>query len=221
MKQHVDNLFRGYRETAQVRDMKEEILGNLEAKTADLIAQGWDEEDAKHHAVASITSIDGLMDEEVKIAMKPFLLDLTQWTLIFLLLAWIIAIPSRAVGAGVLAQLVIMISLICVGCWYVILLLLMRHNSDGLRLVHRGKLTRIVRVVWGLWIVFLLICWLDVTGMLFASNIWFGRPIEISGPYQFAVIVYQYILPLLSLIVPLSARTALRILPRHERGGMA
>ena len=220
LKQHVDNLFRGYRETAQVKDMKEEILGNLEAKAADLIAQGWDEENARRHAAASLTSLDGLMDDHVRIAARPFLLDLAQWTLIYLLVAWIVSIPARAVGAGMLAQAILIISLLSVACGYLILRFQSSSRPGREYSVHTSKLTRSVRLVWILWGIFLLVSWLYMTGLHFASNLWFGRPVSINGPYEFAVIFFHYVLPVLSIVIPLIARTAVRLLPRHERGSV-
>lgn len=50
------------------------------------------------------------------------------------------------------------------------------------------------------------------------SDIWFGRPFSISGPYQMANIVSRFYLPLLTVIVPItfSNFTSLLLNSRNE-----
>lgn len=62
LRDYVDSLFIGHRKTAQTRDLKEEIYGNLEARKADLISLGTSEAKAMEQAKNSITSIEGLID---------------------------------------------------------------------------------------------------------------------------------------------------------------
>jgi hypothetical protein len=46
LNRYVDGLFSGYKENHQIEDLKAEILGNLEAKRADLVFSGLNESDA-------------------------------------------------------------------------------------------------------------------------------------------------------------------------------
>ncbi|MFS0724071.1 permease prefix domain 1-containing protein [Paenibacillus sp. 1P07SE] len=218
LKQHVDELFRGYRESDRVRELKEEILGNLEAKAADLEAQGIPADEARRQAAASLTSIDGLMDDHVRIAVKPFQLELAHWILFYLLTAWIFTIPARAVGAGMLAQSCLIVSIVGVGIWYLLLRRSVSHGgSDSWRTVRTVKVARVVRILWILWGVYIIVSWLNTSALHFGSNLWFGRPVRIDGPYQFASLLYRYMLPALSIVIPLTGTTALRLLHRHER----
>lgn len=218
LQQHVERLFRGYPNTTRTRELKEEILGNLEAKAADLAAQGWSEEEARQRAAASLTTLDGLMDDGMSIALKPYLSELLQWTMIYLVIAWILSIPARAVGTGLMVQLTLIGALLLTGVGYALVRLFMRGETQtSYTHIKTGRLTKAVRILWVLWALFLAIHWLDTTILRFGSNVWYGRPVEITGPYQWAVTAYSYALPVLSLVLPLAASRALRLLHRHER----
>ena len=56
---------------------------------------------------------------------------------------------------------------------------------------------------------------LSITAVHFSSNIWFGTPIEISGPYQFGVVGAAYALPWLSIMIPLLVQQAEKLLDQE------
>ena len=58
LRNYVNSLFSGYRKTAQIKDLKEEIYGNLEARKADLISLSTSEAEAIEQVKNSITSIE-------------------------------------------------------------------------------------------------------------------------------------------------------------------
>ncbi|MDR0689934.1 MAG: permease prefix domain 1-containing protein [Spirochaetaceae bacterium] len=62
-KDFVDRLFSEYEETAELRDFKEELLSNLDARIANLIAKGLDKKDAFEKASGELGDISALADQ--------------------------------------------------------------------------------------------------------------------------------------------------------------
>ena len=54
LKRYVDKLFAGHKETKEVRELKAEILGNLEARMADHIEEGFPYNEALTRAMRSL-----------------------------------------------------------------------------------------------------------------------------------------------------------------------
>lgn len=67
LKEHVDRLFSGYKESSQIRELKDEILSNLEAKVADLTSNGMEYHQAVSITVEQFNQIDGLIDDHKKV----------------------------------------------------------------------------------------------------------------------------------------------------------
>ncbi|MDP4094314.1 MAG: hypothetical protein Q8920_13240, partial [Bacillota bacterium] len=65
------------------------------------------------------------------------------------------------------------------------------------------KIVRFRILVWIVWVLFILGATLYTTAIRFGSNIWFGYRIRIDGPYRLAEILLDYILPFITLIIPL------------------
>lgn len=72
IKHHVDELFKGVPNSARKDTIKQEIIGNLEEKVLDLMAQGKEEEDAVNKALVEFGDIEeikrelGIRDPEKK-----------------------------------------------------------------------------------------------------------------------------------------------------------
>lgn len=64
---YVDALFARRGDTAENREMKEEIYGNLAARRDDLIAQGVPEAEAVRAAKAQLPSLDGVLGTVVRV----------------------------------------------------------------------------------------------------------------------------------------------------------
>jgi hypothetical protein len=62
-KDFVDRLFSEYEETAELRDFKEELLSNLEARIASLAAKGLDRKEAFEKASGELGDISALADQ--------------------------------------------------------------------------------------------------------------------------------------------------------------
>lgn len=83
LQKHVNRLFAPYPDTPEIREMKDEIAGNLEAKVADLMKEGMDYNEAVRLAVADIPSVDGLIEEDREIFVNRYRLELGQLALLF------------------------------------------------------------------------------------------------------------------------------------------
>lgn len=64
LERHVEKLFRHQPDTPETRELREEILSNLQAKREDLLAQGMDERAATEAAKRDIPSVDNLIDDQ-------------------------------------------------------------------------------------------------------------------------------------------------------------
>lgn len=218
LQKHVDHLFAGYPATGRIRELKEEILGNLEAKAADYIAGGMEYEQAVQAATASLTRLDGLIDESPQIYVNRYRLDLLQKTLFFSLILWILTIPLRMIDRTPLSFLFLVLVLL-LGILYLVLNSVWRGRAlevTAPRNLHVAR--RRSRVVWLLWGLFILVTLLAITALRFGSNIWFGHQVKIGGPYQFAVLGIQYAKPFLTILIPLAFHASTTLISKHEAG---
>lgn len=217
LRNYVDSLFAHYRETKQIKELKEEILGNLEARKVDLIALGTSEAEAIAQAEQSITSIDGLIDGNKEIYRNQFWKEWLQWVLIYLINACIVSIPMRMVHIGTSLSTLLFFAAILVGAIYI------RSNSQAYSrklnkkaYVNLGHIERIRNIIWFFWGVFTLVYSAATTALYFGSNIWFSRSISINGPYELAVIVIFYAVPFFTVIIPLSANKMPGLVLKYE-----
>ncbi|MGG6310867.1 permease prefix domain 1-containing protein [Paenibacillus macerans] len=218
LQKHVDRLFAGYPKTAKIREMKEEIAGNLEAKAADLAAGGMSYEEAVKAATSSLTSINGLIDENRDIYVNRYRLELLQKILLYALILWIFTIPLRLVERSMLSYLLLAVVLLF-GILYLVLNAAWREGAlDETAPCNLNKARRRTRLVWLLWGLFILVSVLAVTAVRFGSNIWFGHQIKIIGPYQLAVVGFSYAKPFLTILIPLSVQAGYRLISKHEAG---
>ncbi|MNM61752.1 hypothetical protein D3C81_730590 [compost metagenome] len=218
LQKHVDRLFAGYPATGRIRELKEEILGNLEAKAADYMAGGMKYEQAVQAATASLSRIDGLIDESPQIYVNRYRLDLLQKTLLFTLILWILTIPLRMIERTPLSFLFLVLVLL-LGILYLVLNSVWRGRAlevTSPRNLHVAR--RRSRMVWLLWGLFILVTLLAITALRFGSNIWFGHQVKIGGPYQFAVLGIQYAKPFLTILIPLAFQASTTLISKHEAG---
>lgn len=214
LKLHVDSLFSKYPMNDQMKDLKEEILGNLESKKADLMAEGLDEYSAIAKAKQSLTSIDYLIDGNRKIYIHSFRLELLQWILISLLISWIITIPLQLDLPGTFTNTLLFIMAVLVGILY--LIFSNRKNKADTKFINIVSFAKWKKYIWLFWLLFITIVILYSVAINFGSNIWFLRPIHIDGPYQFAILAIRFLLPLLTIQIPLIVNKAFRLLEKYE-----
>jgi len=219
LQNYVERLFKGYKDSQHIRELKEEILSNLEAKVADLTANGMDYQQAITTATQNMDRVDFLIDDHQRIYIHRYRLELLQRAVIYLLIGWIVTIPMNIVGEGRLLNAFLLVAAIISG---VLLLLLHTKNAkqplDTISFYNRKQLLRYRKYVWLLWGLFAGVSILWVTALHFGSNLWFARSIHLSGPYQFAVISIRYTLPLVSIIIPLFFNASIKLAQTHEAG---
>lgn len=210
---HVDFLFRKYPINKHIKELKEEILGNLESKKADLIAEGLDEDTAVTQAKQSITTIDYLIDGNRRIYINQYMVELLQWVLIYLLVSWIITIPLQIGIEGNTLSFFLFCIAIIVG---VIYLTRSKNDLSATKYVNTASFVKWKKYVWIIWGLFFLAATLYTTALNFGSNIWFSRPIYINGPYQFAIVAIKFILPIVTIQIPLLVNKAFKLLDKYE-----
>ncbi|MEK4662276.1 permease prefix domain 1-containing protein [Priestia sp. FSL H7-0729] len=217
---HVNRLFAHAPDTLDNRELQEEIHSNLAARIDDYISQGMNEERAFQTAIQHINGMDEVMSDHRRVQRVPYWTALLQSALIYSLIAWIINIPMRVLMQGTAINNLLMLVSFLVGGAYVLYMLTNRTNDPATSV--KTTVIRILdlvqwnRRIWWLWVAFVLVLWGTQAALRFGSNIWFNRPIQVDGPYQFAVIVIAFAVPLLSVIIPLVVHRAYRIISKYE-----
>ncbi len=219
LKNHVDSMFARYKENEQIKELKYEILSNLEAKVEDLTAKGMKYNEAINKAKESISSIDYLIDGNKKVYINKYKLEYTQIVLLYFIIAWIITIPVEIIGAGIILNIGLFISSFAVGMRY--FLLNRENNIEYLQcksFINIQSSYKFRRIAWIVWFLYISVSTLLTTAIRFGSNIWFSRPVITTGPYQFAEIAIAYFIPFVLIIIPLIFNVAPKLILRYEVG---
>ena len=182
LQKYVDGLFRHQPLTPEVKDLKEEILSNMLAKQDDLIAQGWDAEAAAEKAKESLSAVDSLIDGNQLTDLKKYHLECMQTALLNCIIFWIFSLPLLFTHYALFSYMGLVLVIIS-GCTY-ILEKGKREPADAYLSVTASK--RRGKTAWMIWGVFFLVAAGTMAALTFGSDIWFGRPLNISGPYQLA-----------------------------------
>lgn len=220
LQEHVEKLFAGYTRTRQVQELRDEILSNLEAKIADLTADGMEYSQAVEKTKADITSIDGLIEGQVFYDAAKYRAELVQTALMYCLAAWIVTIPMRLVGiAGLLSVLLLpMVAIILGIIYFTVRKPAASGNNRRFEQFDYAATARNRKLAWILWGIFMIAMTASTTALHMGSNIWFGRPLHISGPYQFGVLAASYVWPLITIVIPLLFNASIRLKHKHEAG---
>lgn len=221
LQQHVDQLFRRYaKDTSdQIQDLKREVLSNLEAKVADLTANGVEQREAIRQATQSITSVDHLIERTRTIYVFSYCLEFVQITLLYLLIAWMIVLPLQVIHMGENLHLLLLISIAVVGLLYITLLIIKKVKPGLLQktaVLDLQAAVRFRKIGWLMWGLFILVWLVFTTALEFGSNIWFGHPVKIGGPYQFAVLAVRYALPFFSVLLPMLLHVSTKLIMKYE-----
>jgi len=219
LKSYVDNLFKKYEKSNQVNELREEILINLEAKKEDLIKQGVDEKIAIEQSKKSIISVDNLIEGNKLVAIDKLKIECLQWSLIYLIVTWIITIPIGIFNTGFVISFLLIASIVIIGITYIMTLKRGRilHISKN-RYVNYFVLKKVKNLIWILWLLFIVLSILTTTAVYFGSNMWFSRPIKIDGPYAFGLILIRYLMPFLTVIIPLFYNKFFILINKYEVG---
>lgn len=217
LKEYVDALFRRQPSTPEVQDLKEEILSNMAAKRDDLIAQGYDEATATEQAKESLSSVDALVDGAQLTDLSSYHKDCAQTVFLNCILFWIFSLPLLFTGYAPFSYLGLLLTVLsgvifCLG----------KQQTDTAAFLSIPAAQRRRKIAWIIWGLFFAVCIGITAGLTFASDIWFGRPLSISGPYQLATVAVQFYLPLLTILIPITFSSFFKLLiknrkePEHE-----
>ncbi|KGP84559.1 MULTISPECIES: permease prefix domain 1-containing protein [unclassified Paenibacillus] len=218
---HVNRLFNRAQDTLANRELKEEIHSNLAARIEDYLEQGMDEEQAFQTAILHAAGIDQIMSDHRRVQRVPYWTAVLQSALIYCLIAWIITIPMRVMIQGATINNLLMLMSVIVGGMYVFYMLKNKNTSADpvdITVIRTPVLLQWTRRVWWLWAGLIVVLWGTQAALRFGSNIWYSRPIQVEGPYQFTVITIAFAIPLLSIIIPLIVQRAYRVVGKYEVG---
>lgn len=215
LQNYVDGLFRHQPLTPEIQDLKEEIVSNMMAKRDDLMAQGMDAESATQKAKESLPAVDFLIDGNQLTDVGTYRLECMQSVLLNCVLFWIFSLPLLFVGPAFLGYVggVLVLAAGCAYAW------MKYHPVNGVAVLSVTASERRRKLVWMIWGLFFLVSAGMMAAVTFGSNLWFGRPVSISGPYEMATIAMRFYLPLLTIFVPLTFGSFSRLLTKHRKGG--
>ena len=200
LERYVDALFRQERRTPEAEELKAEVLSNMQAKQADLMAQGLSEAQAAEAAMATLSSLDGLLEGSQLTDLNGYHTACAQTALLASVLFWLCSLPLMLLGQLWLSYLGLVATLVS-GVWYAIL---SRRKRGPVAVRSYPRTRRRAKVVWLLWGVFFLVGGAMVVGVQFGSNLWFGRWPTVTGPYQFAVLVAPFYGLALTVALPIA-----------------
>lgn len=214
LRAYVDALFARRGDTPENRDLKEEIYGNLAARRDDLIAQGVPEPEAVRAAKAQLPSLDGVLGTGVRVNAQQWRAARVQSLLLASVIFWVLTIPLLLVrtGAACLAAFA------AVAVFGVLYLCRRRGDPAAIMTVDTVRLRRQSRCVWLVWGVCFVVCVGAASAVLFASNVWFSRPVRIDGPYALGTAAAPYYLALSTIVYPIAVGRFPRLFAQCERG---
>ena len=215
VRNHMDKLFANYPKTEETFELKEEVIGNIEAEIEDLQSHGLSLEEAFHKSIGKMEKLDGLIDGVKSVRISKVLMEMMQWTLIYTLIAWIITIPLSVFYVFRRASWALFLIIIVIGISYLIYYTICKALSRDYLQVNLYKISTVRKYVWIIWSLYIVATWGIVTATLFGSNIWFGRPITIGGPYEFATGSVMYVSPVITIIVPLLMNKLQKIITKQ------
>lgn len=214
LQKYVDSLFRHQQLTLEIKDLEEEIVSNMIAKRDDLIAQGMDAESATKQAKESLSAVDFLIDGNQLTNVGKYHLECIQTVLLNCIIFWIFSLPLLFTGYASISYTGL--TLVIVSGFIYIAAKNLPLNSVAFVSVTANK--RRKNMVWIIWALFFLIAVGTMAALTFGSNLWFGRPVNISEPYQMANILVRFYLPLLTILIPITFSNFSNILLKNRKG---
>lgn len=218
VRKHVDKLFAKYPKTEETMELKEEVISNLEAEIEDLQNDGLSFAEALRISIGKMAPLDELIDGVKTVRIRQVVIEMMQWTLIYTLIAWIVTIPLSVFYSIRRISWVLFWIIIVIGISYLILFMIREVLSRNYVKVDLYKIAAVRKSVWIVWSLFIVVNCGMTTAMLFGSNIWFWRPISISGPYEFASIGVMYVMPMITIGMPLLMSKLQTVIVQQEVG---
>lgn len=210
----VDRLFAHHRKTKAVIDLRNEILSNLEAKVTDYLNSGMEYQHAVSLAIQDIEAIDNLIDNNQRVYVNQFWYDMIQSALLYVLIAWILTIPLRLTPMGMMVNNFLILIIVLTGIFF----FYFRKQKDEQRtaIINTLSLQRLNRGAWIIWGLFAIVVTAFTVMTHIGSDLYFGRSIQIDGPYALYIIILEVIIPLITVIIPLLFYKADRLIRKYE-----
>jgi hypothetical protein len=213
LKKYIDDLFAHQQLNTKVKDLKDEIYSNMLAKKQDLISQGLSEDEAIIRVKADIPTIDNIIEGNQITYINRFKTECSQTLLLAGVILWILSMPTIILNEAFFSFLAFWVMIIF-GIYY---LVIKKNNQNEMVFINVDRYKKIRKMAWLIWFIYFTVCIGTVSGIIFGSNIWFSRPVQISGPYQFAVIAVKYYIPVSTVLLPIAIGSFPKILARNER----
>ena len=214
LQKYVDSLFRHQQVTPEIKDLKEEIISNMIAKRDDLIAQGLDAERATEKAKESLSGVDFLIEGNQLTDVSKYHKECTQAVLLNCIIFWILSLPLLFTGYALVCYMGLAFVIVS-GCIYI------SRRKPSASTVAYLSVTASKRhrtMAWTIWVLFFLVAAGTMAAVTFGSDILFGRPLNMTGPYQMANMAVRFYLPLLTIMVPITFSNFSNILLKNRKG---
>lgn len=200
LEKYVDGLFRHQKMTPELADLKEEIVSNMMAKRDDLTARGMDLRHATEKAMESLPDVEFLIEGNQLTDVGKYHLECSQTVLLNCILFWILSLPLLVAGYAPTSYAGLGLVLVSGGVY-------LFHKKDSGQRVAFLSVTASKRrrnLAWLVWGLFFLVAAGTMAALTFGSNLWFGRPVTIDGPYQLANVAMRFYLPFITVLIPIT-----------------
>lgn len=212
---YIDMLFLYQRKNAKLGASKEKLLSQMTSNINDLILQGMDDADALKIAKENIANIEWLIGDNQLTDMQEYLVRCSYSVLLNCTLFWIFSFPLLFVKYAPICFVGLALTLAS-GIFYIFE---SKKNKAAniLALVSTSESKQRKKTIWILWGISFSIMIIAKAVALFGSNVWFGHPIEITGPYSVINIALQIYVPLLTIFIPITVGSFTNILSKYEK----
>lgn len=213
IKNYVEKLFANEKTSREISDLKDEIYSNMVAKKNDLIEQGIDSDEAMIRAKESVLSIENILGDSHEIYVNRFYTECLQNLLLGSILFWILSIPTMLFN-GSLTCIAAFLLVAVLGISY----LIYRKKEETLvAKISQKNCQKAQKIVWIVWGIAFVVCVATISAVTFASPLWYGNSIDITGPYQFGLIAIRYYIPVSTVVFPIAICSSCGLLKKYER----
>lgn len=215
LERHVEKLFRHQPDTPETRELRAEILSNLQAKRDDLVAQGMNAAEATAAVKRDMSTVDGLLDDQQRINVERYRMACTQTVWLCCILYWIFTLPLLFLDCKLPSALGLILS-VAVFVFFPLFWLLhpVKVETRSLAAARRRS-----TIIWRVWGIFYAVAALSMAAVTFGSNLWYGTPVTFEGPYQWASVLSRFYVPLLTIFIPIAVGRFASLLPRYRTEG--
>jgi hypothetical protein len=159
-----------------LHELKYEVLSNLEAKVDDLTANGMKRIEGINRAKESISSIDYIIDGNRQVYVNKYKLEYIQIVLLYFIIAWILTIPVKIIGIGIILNMILFICSITIGIRY---LLLNRKTDSGyfqcMSTIDIQLAYKVGKIAWLIWILFIVVSTFYTSAIQFGNRVRNGK----------------------------------------------